>query len=340
MDVDSGSNAPADFPANLLEFQRMFPDEATCIRYLEQVRWPGGFVCPHDASTAPPYRFKSRPMVLRCRTCHRDVHLTAGTVFHRTKQPLQVWFWAAHLVATSTPGISALEVQKKLGILSYETAFQLMHKLRSAMVRPDRDKIGGWPVEMDITFVGGKHKGGRQGVTKKGPVIIAVEVRREEAHDPETGKLVQRGVAGRVRLCTLSSKAAPEVDRFAHDWIEPGTVITTDDGAEFTNLSALGFIHQAIPTLHDRGKMDAWLPMVSVVTGNLKGWIDGTFHGVRKQHLQAYLDEFTFRFNRRFSRALSFRNLLGIGTHQPGPTYVGVYHADLEHRAKLPGEPL
>jgi hypothetical protein len=270
-------------------------------------------------------------MVLRCRTCYRDIHLTAGTVFHRTKQPLQVWFWAAHLVATSTPGISALEVQKKLGILSYETAFQLMHKLRSAMVRPDRDKIGGWPVEMDITFVGGKHKGGRQGVTKKGPVIIAVEIRREEERDPETGKVIQRSVAGRVRLSTLPDKAALGVDRFVQDWIERGTVITTDDGAEFTNLNALGFTHRAVAMRHDRGKMDAWLPMVSVVTGNLKAWIDGTFHGVRKQHLQAYLNEFMFRFNRRFYRAVSFRNLLGIGAHQEGPTYAGIYHGEWEH---------
>ena len=131
-----------DLPGNLLEFQRKFPDEAACARYLEQIRWPGGFVCPHDGSRGEPYRFVNRPMVLCCRSCRRDIRLTANTVMHRTKLPLEIWFWAAYLVASSTPGVSALEIQKKLGIKTYETAFQLMHKLRSAMVRPDQDKIG------------------------------------------------------------------------------------------------------------------------------------------------------------------------------------------------------
>lgn len=326
-----------DFPANLLDFQRMFPDEAACLRYLEQVRWANGFVCPYDGSREEPYRFKNRPTVLRCRTCRRNTRLTAHTVMHRTKQSLDVWFWAAYLVATSTPGISALEIQKKLGVKTYETAFQLMHKLRSAMVRPERDKIGAeWPLEMDIAFVGGKHKGGRQGVTKQAPVIVAVEIRRGEVRDPVTHRIVVRGYAGRIRLRKLPNKSAAGVDKFVQDCIAPGARITTDDGSEYTNLKGLGYAHQAVAMRGDRAKVEAWLPMVHVVIGNLKAWMDGTFHGVRKKHLQAYLNEFMFRFNRRFYRNLSFRSLLGIGVHQEGPTYDALYRGDWDHRAHPP----
>ena len=138
----------------------------------------------------------TRPRVVKCRACERETSVTAGTILHGTKTSLLVWFWAVFLVATQTPGISALELQKKLGIPRYETAFQLLHKLCAAMVRPDLDPIGAeWPTEMDISFVGGKHKGGGSGKTHKLPVIIAVERRRNEKRDPETGKIVERAPA-------------------------------------------------------------------------------------------------------------------------------------------------
>jgi hypothetical protein len=237
------------------------------------------------------------------------------------------------LVATQTPGISALELKKKLGIARYETAFQLLHKLRAAMVRPDRDPIGAdWPIEMDIAFVGGKHKGGGPGKTKQVPVIVAVEVRQREVRDAQTGKVVKCAVAGRVRLRKLPNKSAAQVDRFAKDCIAPGACIRTDDGGEFENLLQNGYNHQPLPMLHIRARMDAWLPMLSTVTANLKAWLDGTFHGVTKPHLQAYLNEFMFRFNRRFYRAVSFRTLLGLGVHRTGPTYRGLYDREWVHR--------
>ncbi len=319
----------------------MFPDEASCLRYLEQVRWPGGFTCATCAAVGEPFRLATHPRVLKCRSCLHKTSVTAGTVMHRTKTQLLVWFWAAYLVATQTPGISALEIQKKLGIPRYETAFQLMHKLRAAMVRPDRDQIGAeWPLEMDIAFVGGKHKGGVQGKTDKAPVIIAVEVRRKEVRNPLTGKVHKRAVAGRMRLRKLPNKSAVSVDKFVNDCIAPGAVITSDDGSEYTNLCALGYDHHPVPMHGDRAKMDAYLPMLSKVTANLKAWIDGTFHGVYKKHLQAYLNEFMFRFNRRFYRAVSFRTLLGLGAaHHTGPTYRGLYDGDWVHRENPPRKP-
>ena len=203
---------------------------------------------------------------------------------------LHVWFWAAYTVTTQTPGVSALEIKKKTGIACYETAFQLMHKLRAVMVRPNRDRIGEeWPLEMDITYVGGKHKSGTQGLTDKAPVIIAVEIRRKEIRAPRTGKLLQRGLAGRVRIQKVPDKMAKTVDKFAQECLAPGATIVTDDGGEFANLRTLGFDHHPVAMCGDRKKMDRHLPMVSTVTANLKTWIDGTFHGIWKAHMQAYL---------------------------------------------------
>jgi hypothetical protein len=237
------------------------------------------------------------------------------------------------LVATTTTGSSALELQRQLGIARYETTFQLLHKLRAAMIRPDRDPIGTqWPVEMDITFVGGKHKGDGPGKTAKVPVIVAVEVRQREVRDPQTGRVKKRALAGRVRMRKLSDKSAASVERFAKDCIAPGACILTDDGGEFENLRAKGYDHRPLPMLHIKSRMDAWRPMVSTVTANFKAWLDGIFHGVTKPHLQAYLNEFMFRFNRRFYRAVSFRTRLGLGTYRTGPTCRELSDRDWQHR--------
>jgi len=145
---------PLNFPKNFLDFHRIFPSEAACLQYLEQLRWPVGFTCEKCGAVGEPYRIAPRPRLLKCRFCLHETSVTAGTVMHRTRTPLLIWFWASYLVATQTPGISALEIQKKLGIQRYETAFQLLHKLRAAMVRPARDLIGAeWPLEMDTTFL-------------------------------------------------------------------------------------------------------------------------------------------------------------------------------------------
>lgn len=318
-----------EFPANLLEFQRMFPDEAACLSYLRELRWPGGFACACCGSVGEPFTLQTRPRVLKCRVCQRETSVTAGTILHGTKTSLLVWFWAAYLVATQTSGISALELQKQLGIGDYETAFVLLHKLRAAMVGSDLDPIGAqWPTEMDIAFVGGKHKGQGSGRTQRLPVIIAVEVRRRQRHAPQAGKLAERALAGRIQLRHVPNTTASFVETFAKECIAPGAVIRTDDGGEFEALRTCGYQHQPLAIRGHDSRIDAWLPLVSTVTGMLKAWLDGTFHGVGKQHLQAYLNEFMFRFNRRFHRALSFRTLLGLGAVRLGPTYRSLYNRD------------
>jgi hypothetical protein len=319
-------NSSLECPITYLDFQRMFPDEEACLLYLENTRWPNGFNCEKCQATGEPFRFVARPKVLKCRFCHQDFSVTAGTVMHRSKTSIHVWFWAAYLIAAQTPGVSALELQKRLGIARYETAFQILHKLRATMIRPDRDKIGAeWPVELDITFVGGKHRGGVQGKTDQTPVIIAVEIRHREYRNPKTNKLIKRTLAGRSRLQVLSNKSANAVNDFVKDYISPDAIILSDNGNEFASLLALGYDHRPVPMRGDRGKMDSYLPVMSKVTANLKTWIDGTYHGVGKRHLQTYLNEFMFRFNRRFFRAVSFRSLLGLGTLHAGLTYRDVY---------------
>ena len=171
--TDSGQRPPIDvlahadlpFPQSLPDFQQFFPNDAACAAYLEKARWEEGFACPHCGVVGQPFRFENRPGVLRCRTCRtcrKDTSLTVGTVMQGSHMPLSTWFWAAYLVASQTPGISAVQFQRQLRLTRYETAFGLLHKLRAGMVRPDRDRIGGVPkthIEVDETWVGGRTRG-------------------------------------------------------------------------------------------------------------------------------------------------------------------------------------
>ena len=162
MDVLDRADLP--FPHSLPEFQRLFPDDAACAAYLEKARWGDGFACPHCGTAGEPFHFENRPGVLRCRKCRQNTGLTVGTVMEGSHTPLNVWFWAAYLVASQTPGMSAVQFQRHLGLSRYETAFQILHKLRSGMVRPNQDRIGGQPknhVEVDETWVGGRNLGWR-----------------------------------------------------------------------------------------------------------------------------------------------------------------------------------
>ncbi|KKM79193.1 hypothetical protein LCGC14_1352330 [marine sediment metagenome] len=327
------------YPESLPDFQRLFPDEAHCAAYLEDVRWPEGFVCQHCGWHGDPYRFANRPAVLRCRNCGRDTSLTAGTVMERSRTPLCVWFWGAYLVSSLTPGISAVQFQRQLGLSRYETAFQMLHKLRAGMVRPDRDRIGEeWPVEMDETYIGGKTRGKGRGTHGMTIVIGAVEIRTGSEGDapkrwahkysrPRKGKTY----AGRLRLKGISNRGKRALEAFTLENIEPGAFVTTDGWQGYDGLPTLGYKHRQVTMGGDPEQAEKWLPMIHIVFGNLKSWLLGIHHGVSKQHLQAYLNEFTFRFNRRFYPFTAFNSLLGIATQVEGPTYEGLYKGDYQH---------
>lgn len=318
-------------PQSLLEFQRMFPSEITCAAYLEAIRWPDGFACPTCGVSDEAQRIITRPRVIRCRHCHSDVALTAGTVMQATRTPLQAWFLGAYLVTTQTPGISAAQLQRQLGLTRYETAFQMLHKLRAGMVRPNRDRIGAdWPVEVDETFVGGRTKGEGRGVHHKATVAGAVEVRPRPLG--AGGKKPKRATyAGRLRLCLVRDRSARTLTGFVRENVVKGAVVRTDGWVGYDELTKLGYAHDPMVLDGDGEKTDAHLPMIHIAFANLKTWLKGTHHGVSQKHLAAYLDEFVFRFNRRFYPMTAFASVLGIGMNVVGPTYRGLYDGKRGH---------
>ena len=329
MAVDVVARGDLPFPRSLPEFQRLFPDEAACATYLERARWSDGFICLRCGTIGEPYRYSARPGVLCCRACRRETRLTAGTVMERTHTPLSVWFWAAYLVASQTPGISAVQLQRQLGLSRYETAFQILHKLRAGMVRPDQDQIGGKPdehVEADETWIGGRTRGEGRGVHHKSLVAAAVEVRQRK---PGT-KLNPRGsgrYAGRVRLAVVPDRSARALGGFVKTVVVPGARIITDDWSGYAGLTKHGFNHVAIAERGDPQVAEEFMPIVHLVFSNLKTWLRGIHHGVSPQHLPTYLNEFTFRFNRRFYPFNAFRSLLGIAGGVTAPTYAQLYSA-------------
>jgi transposase-like protein len=329
MAVDVVARGDLPFPRSLPEFQRLFPDEAACATYLERARWSDGFICLRCGTIGEPYRYSARPGVLCCRACRRETRLTAGTVMERTHTPLSVWFWAAYLVASQTPGISAVQLQRQLGLSRYETAFQILHKLRAGMVRPDQDQIGGKPdehVEADETWIGGRTRGEGRGVHHKSLVAAAVEVRQRK---PGTKLNPRRSgrYAGRVRLAVVPDRSARALGGFVKTVVVPGARIITDDWSGYAGLTKHGFNHVAIAERGDPQVAEEFMPIVHLVFSNLKTWLRGIHHGVSPQHLQTYLNEFTFRFNRRFYPFNAFRSLLGIAGGVTAPTYAQLYSA-------------
>lgn len=327
------------FPKSLPEFQRIFPNDAACATYLERIRWPKIFACPHCATEGEPYRFEQRPGVLRCRGCKRDVSLTATTVMERTHSPLSAWFWGAYLVTSMTPGMSAVQFQRQLGLGRYETAFQILHKLRAGMVRPERDRIGGMhTVELDEVWIGGRTRGQGRGVHDKMLVAGAVEVRKRLPKKPDVFGFTslatpRRGnvYAGRLRLSVVPDRTAKSLVGFAKASIEPGSEVITDDWSAYDRLSKADYKHRPFAERGDPAVAEQHLPLVHLVFSNLKTWLLGVHHGVSPQHLQAYLNEFTFRFNRRFYPFNAFRSLLGIGAGAESPTYDELYSGEWEH---------
>lgn len=327
MGIDVLERDDLPFPRSLPEFQRLFPDEAACAAYLERARWGNGFVCIYCGTAGEPYRFANRPTILRCRHCQRNCYLTAGTVMERTHTPLSVWFWAAYLVASQTPGMSAIQFQRQLGLSRYETAFQILHKLRAGMVRPDPDRIGGKPgehVEADETWVGGRTRGKGRGVHDLVLVAGAVEVRQRK----RSGSLNKRKTgryAGRVRLAVLPDRSAKSLGGFIESAVASGATIVTDDWSGYAGLTKRNYIHTAVPERGDVQVAETFLPIIHLVFSNLKTWLRGIHHGVSPQHLQSYLNEFTFRFNRRFYPFNAFRSLLGIAGDVTALTYAELY---------------
>jgi transposase-like protein len=318
-----GGRKPGDYPRTLGEFSRRFHDDDACLRYLVETRWPAGFRCPKCAGSDGGLLSTRRVWV--CRSCRHHTSATAGTVLHRTRLPLTTWFAAAYLVASLKPGVSALQLQAQLGISRYETAWLLLHKVRRAMVDPDRSRLAG-TVEVDETWVGGKQaglKGGRQRKHRKA-LLVAVAVERREKS------------LGRLRLEVVPDDSAATLGAFIARTIEPGSTVVSDAWSGYSGLAAQDYTHRSLSqaAMKRAGLEGDAVPGVHRVVSNLKTWLLGTHHGVGADHLDHYLNEFVFRFNRRYHPMAGFARLLALGTSQ-SPTTAGEIRAPLPpHAAK------
>ena len=305
--------ARPDFPRSFDEFRTRFATEQDCWQYLLESRWPDGFRCPrcgHDAA----YALATRSL-LQCRSCRHQTSVTAGTVLHRSRLPLSLWFAAAYLMTTHSPGFSALQLQRQLGLGRYETAFVMLQKLRRAMQRPERDRIVG-TVEVDETYVGGvdrQQRGGRQRDSNKSIVVGAVERR-------------QNG-SGRIRLAVIEDLAGPSLAAFVTAAVEPGSILLTDGWQGYVPLRDR-YDHRPV-TVGKAANASQLLPHIHRTFSNLKTWLKGTHHGVGAKHLPYYVDEFVFRFNRRKTPMAAFQSLLGLTSKRQPTTYKMLYAAEL-----------
>jgi transposase-like protein len=262
-----------------------FSSEKACRDYLFRLRWPQGFICPRCQATKA---WPTKRNLLVCGACGYQVSMTAGTIFQDTRKPLGLWFRAIWFVTNQKTGASALGLQRLLGLGSYHTAWTWLHKLRRAMVRPGRDRLSGL-VEVDETYIGGEKPGKRgRGALGKSLVVIAAEI---------DGKRT-----GRIRLVRVPDASAESLEEAVRQSIVPGSVISTDDWKGYNKLSPLGYAHEVVRKTAELG--DNLLPHCHRVASLLKRWILGTHQGaVSHDHLDYYLDEYTFRFNRRASRS-------------------------------------
>jgi transposase-like protein len=304
---------------SLTEFQEAFPDEAGCAAFLFEQRWQGGFVCPRCGGERVA-ALKSRAHTYECLDCGRQTSITAGSVMHRSKLPLTVWFWAAHLMSTHSNGMSARQLADQLG-LTYKTAWLLTQKLRRSMVDPDRELLEG-VVEVDqaeIPF--------RAGDTvfdpgNSGKILIAGAV---EVIDRGTGQAKPRRkkakyldtLSGRIRLAMIADNSAASIEAFVRTNVKRGTTLLTDGHASYPGLTDYRHDPRVV------GKMAAQvvLPWVHRVFSLVKRWGLGTYHGLRRKHVDTYLNEFVFRYNRRFYRHASFETILGLASHHEPASY-------------------
>jgi transposase-like protein len=276
-----------DYPRDLLELEARFSTEEACREYLFRLRWPEGFCCPRCGNRKA---WPASERLWECAGCGRQSSVTAGTIFQDSRLPLILWFRAAWWVTSQKNGVSAMGLQRVLGLKSYKTAWTLLHKFRCAMVRPGRDQLSG-RVEADEAFVGGEEQGARGRQTEsKALIAVAVE---------EDG----RGI-GRIRMRRILDASAASLMPFVEESIEPGSVVHTDGWQGYLPLKSKGYQHEVTYLKGNSKSASELMPRVHLAIALLKRWLLGTHQGgVSLEHMDAYLNEFTFRFNRRKSRS-------------------------------------
>ena len=284
---------------SLLEWQKRFGTESACEKVLVKIRWPDGFICPRCKSKFAS--FITTRKKYQCSQCRYQISITAGTLFHSTNLPLVKWFWAIYLISTDKGGISALRLAKHIGV-SWPTARQMLKRIRTAMADRDGPYRLQNLIEFDDAYVGGKRAGKRgRGAAGKSPILVAVETREEKA--------------GFMAVETVDVISKKTVREFLQKHLKEGQTVRTDG---FPALSPVSEVHDHQKKVVPVEESTNWLPLVHVVIGNLKKFLNGTFHGVSMKYLQEYLDEFSYRFNRRFwEPQLPLRLLNACLSHVP-----------------------
>lgn len=305
------------YPKTVREFRMQFATEDACVEYLIQSRWSDGFSCPRCQHGE--YWYLAKRKLLVCRKCRKETSPTAGTLMHRSHVPILEWFWAAYLLTTLTPGISALQLQRQLGLGSYRTAWFMLNRLRKGMVSDSRSRLSGM-VEADETIIGGPVEGKRgRGVTKGSHSSLVVGAVEVVSYTDRNGKACER--AGRLRLALIHSADEETIGAFVSQNVEPGSVIRSDGWRGYSKTAMKGYVHdRRVVGSPARAHVEA--VHIHRVFSNLKTWIAGTHHGVDPAYLPAYLDEFVFRFNRRQTPMAAFQTLLGIASNKDHVTLV------------------
>lgn len=289
-----------DYPQNWDQFINWFHDNQACLNYIYKIRWPNGFICPRCHVNKTPYNLKNG--TLKCTACRKEVSVTSGTIFNKTRTSLKDWFGAIWYITNQKNGVSALGVNRLLGFGSYQTSWTLLHKLRSAMVNPEREKLSGL-VEIDETFIGvaiPKKNKINQKSKRKTVVLVAIEL------------LEPKGF-GRIRLRHVSAATKENIKQFILDVVKPESVIYSDGSPIYNCAKEQGFTHHKTVHLGSEIAAHMTMPGVHRVASLLKRWLLGAYQGaIQEKQLAYYLDEYTFRFNRRKSksRGLLFYRLL------------------------------
>lgn len=288
---------PAYTSLNFFEFFTAFPTEESCEEHLIRVRWPQGMPCRH-CNGKDFYRRINTRRSYQCRSCRHLTSPTAGTVFHRTRTPLRAWFLAIFCTAFDKRGLSALQLAEQIGV-DYDTAWAMLHRIRRAMAKRDALYKLASPVEMDDMFIGAPTEAKRGRGTGQTPVLVAVSFLPAPEKKEYMGFAKMRAVKHVDGAALLS---------FAKDVIEPGSIIRSDAYSAYFMLSQSGFRHE--PIVVGTRKAHTLLPHVHRYISNLKAFVQGTYHGLDEFHLQQYLDEYCYRFNRRRKRQELFDRLL------------------------------
>lgn len=312
-----------NYPNNFEDFLDKFQTEKDCIEYIISIRWPDGFKCPRCQNLKA---WITERGLFHCSQCKHDTSITAGTIFENTQKPLRLWFHVMWLMMAQKTGVSAKNLKDSMGFGSYQTIWGWLHKLRSVMVRPGRELLSG-TIEIDETYIGGRQKG-KQGRGSEGKTLVVIAVEGID-HINNNEKDGYKNKLGRVRFRCINNASAENLIPFVCDTVKHGSKVITDGWPGYNELSAKGFQHCKKIISSSNQEAHELLPHVHLVVSLVKRWLKGTHQGaVSAAHLQGYLDEYAFRFNRRLSthRGKLFYRLMQQAVSNKAPGIKELYN--------------